>query len=78
MEGPYITNDVQTEYSIFCNSNNTSCNVSINFKNGLLCIHSVIIHGIIFWGSQPYSEKILKFKRKGECNHYKFKNERLM
>ena len=26
-------------------------------------IHSVVSYGIIFWGNQPYSEKILKFKK---------------
>ena len=40
MEGPYIPNDVQIEYSMLCNSNNTSYNVSRNFKNGLFCIHT--------------------------------------
>jgi len=26
-------------------------------------IHSIMSYGIIFWGNQPYSEKILKFKK---------------
>ena len=38
-------------------------------------VHSIMSYGIIFWGNQPYSEKILK---KGDHNYYKFKNERLM
>ena len=33
-------NDVQFEYSMFCNSNDTSYNVPRNFKNGVLCIHT--------------------------------------
>jgi len=38
MEGSYRPNDVQIEYSMFCNLNDTSYNVSRNFKNGLFCI----------------------------------------
>ena len=30
----------QIAYSMFCNSNDTSYNVSRNFKNGLFCIHT--------------------------------------
>jgi len=40
MEGSYRPNDVHIEYSVFCNSNDTSYNVSRNFKNGLFCIHT--------------------------------------
>jgi len=40
MEGSYRPNDVQIEYSMFCNSDDTSYSVSRNFKNGLLCIHT--------------------------------------
>jgi len=40
MEGSYRPNDVQIEYSMFCNSNNTSYNVFRNFENGLFCIHT--------------------------------------
>jgi len=36
----YRPNDVQIEYSVFCNSNNTSYNVSRDFKNDLLCIQT--------------------------------------
>ena len=40
MEGSYRQKDVQIEYSMFCNSNSTSCNVFRNIKNGLICIHT--------------------------------------
>ena len=36
----YRPNNVQIEYSMFCNSNNTSYNVFRNIKNGVLCIHT--------------------------------------
>ena len=40
VEGSYRPNDVQIEHSMFCNSKDTSYNVSRNFKNGLFCIHT--------------------------------------
>jgi len=40
LAGSYRPNDVQIESSMLCNSNNTSYNVSGNFKNGLFCIHT--------------------------------------
>jgi len=39
VEASYRPNDVQIEYTMFCNLNDTSCNVS-NFKNGLVCTHT--------------------------------------
>ena len=62
MEGSYRPNDVQIEYSMFCNSNNTSYNVSRNFKNGLFCIHK-FNYGIILGGNQPHSDKIFKIQK---------------
>jgi hypothetical protein len=41
-------------------------------------VHSVMIYRIIFWGNQPYSEKIFQNSKKGDQNYHKFKNERLM
>jgi len=64
-EGSYRPNDVKIEYNMFCNLNDTSYNVSRNFKNGLFCIHnSIMSYGIIFWGNQPYSDKIFKIKKR--------------
>jgi len=42
VEGSHKPNDIQTEYSMFFNLNDTSCNVSRNFKNGVFCIHPYI------------------------------------
>jgi len=64
MEGSYRPNYAQIEYSMFCNSNDTSYNVSRNFKNGLFCIHnSIINYEIILEGNQPYSDKIFKIQK---------------
>ena len=65
MEGPYRPNCIQIKYSLFCNSNNPSHNVSRNPKNGLLCVvHSIMSYGITFWGNQPYSDKIFKIQKR--------------
>ena len=50
---------------MFCNLNDTSYNVSRNFKNGLFCIHTFNYE---LWdklgGNQPYSDKIFKIKKR--------------
>ena len=40
VESSYRPNEVQIEYSMFCNSNDTSYNVSRNFNKGVFCIHT--------------------------------------
>ena len=65
MEGSYRPNDVQIAYSMFCNPNDTSYNVSRNFKNGLFCIPTFNYEvWDFFWGNQPYSDKILKIQNR--------------
>ena len=63
MEGSYRQNDVQIEYNMFCNSNNTWYNVSRNFKNGLFFIHP-FNYGILLGGNQPYTDKNFKIQKK--------------
>ena len=41
-------------------------------------IHSIMSYGIIFWGNQPYSDKIFQIQKTDDQNHHKFKNERFM
>ena len=65
MEDSYRPNDVQIEYSMFCNSNDTNCNVSRNFKNGLFCIHTFSYElWNNFGGNQPRIEKIFKIQKR--------------
>ena len=40
MKGSYRPNDVQIEYNMLCNSNDTRYNVFRNLENGLFCIHT--------------------------------------
>jgi len=50
---------------MLCNPNNTSYNVSRNFKNGLLCIRTFNYElWNNFGGNQPHSEKIFKIQRR--------------
>ena len=51
MEGSYRPNYVKIEYSMLCNSKNTSYNVFRNLENGLFCIHT-FSHKLQdnFWG----------------------------
>jgi len=64
VEGSYRPNDVQIEYSILCNPNNTSDDVSRNFKNGLLCIHTFNYELWNNFGGKPTTvRKFSKFKR---------------
>ena len=63
MEGPYRPNCAQIKYSLFCNSNDPSHNVSRNPENGLLCV-SIMSYGITFWGNQPYIDKIFKIQKR--------------
>ena len=65
MEGSYRPNYVQIEYSVLCNLNDTSDDVSRNFKNGLLCIRTVNYElWNNFGGNQPHSEKIFKIQKR--------------
>jgi len=65
VEGSYRPNYVQIEYSVLCNLNDTSDDVSRNFKNGLLCIRTVNYElWNNFGGNQPHSEKIFKIQKR--------------
>jgi len=79
VEGSYRPNDVQNEYGVFCNQNDTSNNVSTNFKKGLLCIHifNYELQYNFLWKPMIQRENFQNSKE-GDQNYYKFKNERLM
>jgi hypothetical protein len=61
MEGSYIRNDVQIRYSLLCNLNNPSYNVSRTLR-----IRLIMSYGITFWGNQPYSDRIITNSRMRE------------
>ena len=63
MEGSYRPNYVQIEYSMLCNSNDTSfMSLETLIMVYFAYKHSIISYGIIFWGNQPYSDKIFKIQ----------------
>src|SRR5215510_6414156 len=65
MEGSYRTNDTQTEHSMLCITDDTGTNVPRNFKDGLLCIHTLNPKlWDNFGGNQPYSDKIFKIQKR--------------
>jgi hypothetical protein len=65
MEGSYRPNYIQIKYSLLCNLNDPSYNISRNLENGLLAyVHSIMSYGITFWGNQPYSDKIFKIQKR--------------
>jgi len=50
---------------MFCNSNDTSYNVSRNFKSGQFCIHTFNYElWDNFGGNQPHSDKIFKIQKR--------------
>jgi len=73
MEGSYRPNDVQIEYSMFSNSNDTAIMSPETFRMVYFAYrHSIMSYGIIFGGNQQYSDKIFKIQKR------KFKNESFM